>query len=604
MAGKAAGLCICALAVTLLVAASPGAARAPADHASIALNILPPGESGTGGKHQTDQLKLYDALTPRRGNVAPEDAARALQAGRRSWRGRQDEAGGDTARRPEDPARLVGRGARLRQDRVRRDVGRRLGRRGGPRIDPAADPRAGPDRRHRRAGVRPVARVRTELADRGRAGARVHALPRAERQAAAEGRRLVHRGDQLRYIKANGADYPPWTRNDVVAIGRADRRRVRQRRRRRGAPRAAAVGAQDRLGQTKGEQVWNDLREEQDPRRRSRSTAASASRHPTRTQKGNAIIDAAASTPPRAPARPPRRRQPSSRATRCSSARKRSATGHPLFVAGPQVGYFYPELLLEVDLHGGGIDARGATFPGVGPYVQLGRGTDFAWSATSAGIDIIDKFVESSGGDDTHYLLQGRVPRDDARSTPALVRRRRRHARWSLQRDRARPGDRLRDGRRRARGDLVDALDPRPRGRQRARVRRPEHERPDRRAELLRRRCRDRVHVQLVLRRQRRHRDVLERPDAGPPPAASTSACRRSGTGKYEWRGFLAAERAPAGDRPAERRDRQLEQQAGARAGRPRTTTGATARCTAAQLLAATRSTAQRRTRWRPWSAR
>src|SRR3954453_16615136 len=69
MAGKAAGLFICGLAATLLIAAAPGAARAPADHAILALNILPPGESGTGGKPVTDKLKLYDALTPRRDNV-------------------------------------------------------------------------------------------------------------------------------------------------------------------------------------------------------------------------------------------------------------------------------------------------------------------------------------------------------------------------------------------------------------------------------------------------------------------------------------------------------------------------------------------------------
>ena len=56
---------------------------------------------------------------------------------------------------------------------------------------------------------------------------------------------------------------------------------------------------------------------------------------------------------------------------------KRSATGHPLFVAGPQVGYFYPEYFLELDLHGGGFDVRGARLPGI-PLVVIGRGKDFA----------------------------------------------------------------------------------------------------------------------------------------------------------------------------------------------------------------------------------
>jgi acyl-homoserine lactone acylase PvdQ len=39
--------------------------------------------------------------------------------------------------------------------------------------------------------------------------------------------------------------------------------------------------------------------------------------------------------------------------------------------------------------------------------VQLGRGQDYSWSATSAGNDVIDHFVERLCGDDTHYLYNG-----------------------------------------------------------------------------------------------------------------------------------------------------------------------------------------------------
>src|SRR4029079_16924892 len=85
-----------------------------------------------------------------------------------------------------------------------------------------------------------------------------------------------------------------------------------------------------------------------------------------------------------------------------------SATGRPRVVAGPQVGYFYPGILLELDVHGGGIEARGASFPGSLPYVELGRGPDFAWSATSSGSDIIDTFAEElCDGSDTKYLFGG-----------------------------------------------------------------------------------------------------------------------------------------------------------------------------------------------------
>src|SRR5262249_6036148 len=81
-------------------------------------------------------------------------------------------------------------------------------------------------------------------------------------------------------------------------------------------------------------------------------------------------------------------------------------TGHPIFVAGPQLGYYFPEVVLEYDLHGGGIDVRGVAVPGL-PYVVIGRGKDFAWSATSSQSDIVDTFVETLCGDDTHYASKG-----------------------------------------------------------------------------------------------------------------------------------------------------------------------------------------------------
>ena len=70
-----------------------------------------------------------------------------------------------------------------------------------------------------------------------------------------------------------------------------------------------------------------------------------------------------------------------------------SASGKPLAVFGPQTGYFSPQILMEQDVHAPGIDARGASFAGVNLYVQLGRGPDYAWSATSAGQDITDTFA-------------------------------------------------------------------------------------------------------------------------------------------------------------------------------------------------------------------
>jgi len=94
---------------------------------------------------------------------------------------------------------------------------------------------------------------------------------------------------------------------------------------------------------------------------------------------------------------------------------KDSASGHPLAVMGPQVSYFAPQILMEEDIHGPGIDADGAAFPGVNLYVELGHGQDYAWSATSAGQNIIDTFAVplcSPGGgtaalSSDYYLLHG-----------------------------------------------------------------------------------------------------------------------------------------------------------------------------------------------------
>jgi acyl-homoserine lactone acylase PvdQ len=85
-----------------------------------------------------------------------------------------------------------------------------------------------------------------------------------------------------------------------------------------------------------------------------------------------------------------------------------SANGHPIAVMGPQVGYYVPQILMEEDLHGPGIDARGAAFAGVNLVVQLGHGRDYAWSATSAGSDNVDTFAEVLCKDNVHYMYKGK----------------------------------------------------------------------------------------------------------------------------------------------------------------------------------------------------
>jgi acyl-homoserine lactone acylase PvdQ len=91
-----------------------------------------------------------------------------------------------------------------------------------------------------------------------------------------------------------------------------------------------------------------------------------------------------------------------------------SADGHPIAVFGPQVQYYAPQILSLLDLHSPDYAAEGASFPGTG-VVELGRGTDYAWSATSAGSDVVDvrleKICNPLGGPPaahgTYYLFDG-----------------------------------------------------------------------------------------------------------------------------------------------------------------------------------------------------
>jgi acyl-homoserine lactone acylase PvdQ len=100
---------------------------------------------------------------------------------------------------------------------------------------------------------------------------------------------------------------------------------------------------------------------------------------------------------------------------------RHTTDGHPIAVFGPQTSYYTPQLLDEVDLQGPGIDARGVSFAGTQFIVELGHGRDYAWSATSAGGDMVDTVMErlcNPGGstpsvDSMHYVRRGKcVPID------------------------------------------------------------------------------------------------------------------------------------------------------------------------------------------------
>jgi acyl-homoserine lactone acylase PvdQ len=405
-----------ALAAAVALVALPAAGGAgSSDYASVALNVLPPGQSGDllFPPTATDQLKLYDGLTPRGGNVRAADLTRYFKPERFGVSGKvvrteRPRPGLRILRDRWDVPHVYGRtrtdvefgaGYATAEDRfilleLLRGPGR-LAALDVPGLDPFALATSG------RQFV-PTAETETRVAEQ----------LKLIRGAGSKGRQLY--ADVRSYVAGINAYYKKrnqglraWTMTDVIAVGSL-----------LGANLGVGGGDETRrslfldalrrrVGLERAPLLWDWLAEKQD----AAAPVSVDGQFPydpgPALQSGNVVLQDG-SFEPRGTATTFHFENPVAASNALLVSARRSATGRPLFVAGPQVGYTYPELLLELDLHGGGIDARGASFPGLSFYVLLGRGKDFAWSATSANSDIVDHYVETlCGGDDFHYLYQG-----------------------------------------------------------------------------------------------------------------------------------------------------------------------------------------------------
>ena len=405
------------IAAAALVAI-PTADSAPrSDYAAVALNVLPSGESGDllFPPNAKDQLPLYDGLTPLGGNVRPADLNRYFKSERFGVTGKvvrteRPHAGVRIVRDRWDVPHVYGRtradvefgaGYATAEDRyILMELLRGPGRLAAldvPGLDPFALATSG-----RQFVPTPATeeRVAEQLS--------------LVRSAGAKGRQLY--ADVQSYVKGINAYYAkrgqglrPWTTTDVIAVGSLLGANL-------------GVGGGDEIrrslfldalqkeqGAAQGLDTWRWLAQRQEPD--APVTLPGTFTYDTQDAPaaGNVVLDDG-SFQPGGSATPSAFHYPSpiAASNELLVSARRSATHHPLYVAGPQVGYTFPQLLLELDLHGGGIDARGASFPGLSFYVLLGRGKDFAWSATSANSDIVDQYVETlCGGDDLHYLYNG-----------------------------------------------------------------------------------------------------------------------------------------------------------------------------------------------------
>lgn len=188
------------------------------------------------------------------------------------------------------------------------------------------------------------------------------------------------------------------------------------------------LAAQAKYGVEEGTRVWESFRERNDPEAVLTVHDGQSFPYATRpdSPRGEALPDAGSVTEEplvydrTGSAATPAAKSASATAAKStlSSARRgmsnalvvsgaHTASGHPVAVFGPQTGYFAPQLLLLQEIQGPGISARGASFAGLSMYVELGRGQDYAWSATTSGQDIIDTYAVELCQDDHHYLYHG-----------------------------------------------------------------------------------------------------------------------------------------------------------------------------------------------------
>ena len=399
---------VAAIVVALAAAFGAGAA-ARHDYAAVARDILPPGNFGgiNFNSHSSDQAVLYDALTPLFDKVTAKDVTKDFKA-EPLW------TGNEKAVRVEKP----GRGVKILRDSF--DVPHVFAK-----TEAAVFYGTGYAAAEDRGVLMELARYPGRLAcidapgfnafDVALSGKQFQPSAQSEAflakqinwltSAGANGRQEL--ADIDAYVaginaQRKGANLPitPWTRNDVIATtcllgarfgaGGGDETR-------RSELLAALEG---KLGSAKGLSVFNDLREQNDPL--APTTLSTPFPYGPQTAGapgvGNAIVDDASVQ------LPTESLHSMSNAVLVSA--KRSTLGHPIMVAGPQLGYFYPEFFWEVDMEGGGVSVRGGSLAGI-PNVLIGRGPDYGWSFTSSESDNIDTFAETLCGDDHHYLYKG-----------------------------------------------------------------------------------------------------------------------------------------------------------------------------------------------------
>ena len=414
---------VASLVLAVLGLMAPAANAAPKDYSGIAKNIIPSGQVGTPPL-DTTQAVMYDALTPLFNKVTDSDINKYFKS----------EKLGATTDGPFTTEAVPRAGVTITRDRYHVPHVTATTYDGGIW---AAGWIAAEDRGLLLSQARYNARVAAidvpGMSAIGLVSGLKSFVPSAQTEAevAKQTDALLAQGKEgaavLRdidtyltgindYLDLHSPATADWTRNDVYAVnalkdqflgeGGGDEARRSQ----------FLGGLIKKLGGKKGWKVFNDLRQQTNaesptsidgkfpyepiPSDKSGSVVLDpGSYQPVNPVQGQALSAEVSNSP-----------EPRHQASNTLMITKqKSATGRPLMVGGPQIGYFAPGLTYEIDMDAPGLTWRGATsapFPG---YLLIGRGQDFATTLTSASGDVIDQYAETlCGGSQTKYKYNGK----------------------------------------------------------------------------------------------------------------------------------------------------------------------------------------------------
>ena len=324
------------------------------------------GSVPTAATRPTSRREMYNALTPLFNHVTSADVvtdfkpepigigARAGPSRRRACRTRRD-----------DLPRRLRRPVHLRHHARRRHLGRRLGRCRGPgtaaqqarynarvaAIDAAGAEGDQPDQQPR-SSFTPSAQTEDEVAKQTEAllaARRQRAGPCCTTSTSTSRGSTPTSATRIRASRRSPATTS--TRSTRSRISSSARGGASRRSTPSSCPRSSGGWAA-----SAGSTVWNDLREANDP-----EAPASVPGHvqfqppPEEPQRQRAARPRTACRRARSDgARGAARLRAVQASNELMVSGARSATHHPIMVAGPQIGYYYPGLTTEIDLEGAG----------------------------------------------------------------------------------------------------------------------------------------------------------------------------------------------------------------------------------------------------------